>query len=1132
MLKSNSTESNKIPNSFWFIYIFWLIVVTISFYQNYTAIDINTEELAKIIARANFNKDQALRYWASKHGGIYVPLNQRTPANPNLAHIPDRIITKPNGDSLTLMNPAYMIRQMFDEFPKKYGVVGRIVSLKPLNVDNSPDKWEAEALIKFEKGVKEVSEFSNINGKPFLRLIEPMVTDESCLKCHGFQGYKIGDIRGGVGVSVPMTELYNNSDNQKKILVVWHLLFLIIGFVAIGISKKKNNKFIKAQLEIENALLDSEKRWKYSVEGNSDGLWDWNLVTNEVFFSPMWIKMLGYNKDEIKGNLEEWEKRVHPDDKERVFKDINEHINGVTEFYRNEHRVLCKDGSYKWILDRGKIIEYTEEGKPLRMIGTHSDISERIKLSEEAERNYKLLNELVKQVPGVLYQYQFYPDGRNCFPFASENIWDIYEVTPDEVKEDAAKVLSRLHPEDSDSVIEKIVLSFNTLEVWEDDYRVILPSKGVRWLRGVANPEKLEDGSVLWHGYIMDITERKKDENEIKNLLRHYQTLMNVSNEGIHILNDKGILVDCNKNFLNMLGYSFEESQGLEVAVWDAQWNKEELMKKLNGLFKNPEIFTTKHKCKDGKIIDVEINVADFEVNGEQFLYAASRNITDRLKSEEALKRSEEKYRQIYDNLIDVYLETSIDGTILEVSSSVKQIFNYEPSELIGTKDTNYFENPLEREKIIKLVEKKGKVRDYTVNFRRKDNKILVCSINVEIINDADNHPIKLIGVVRDITERMKIEKSIQMTSKLESIGTLAGGIAHDFNNLLSGIFGNIELAKLKEKDEKILKFLERTADSIERAQNLTSQLLTFSKGGEPIKKVEKLQSFLKEIVEFSLSGSTVTCKFNIAEDLYACNVDKNQIGQVIDNLVINSVQAMPNGGSIYLSAQNVVLEENHLGELEKGNYVKITLQDEGIGIPKDSISKIFDPFYTTKTKGHGIGLSSSYSIIKRHQGAIEVESELGIGTTFSIYLPAIEESLTEIETIDVEKHNGTGLFIVMDDENSIQEILEEVLSGFGYRVILASNGNETIEIVKAELNSGNKITGMIFDLTIPGGMGGKETVAEIRKIVEEIPIFVSSGYSDNPVMANPKEYGFTGSISKPFRIIELIELLNKHLKA
>lgn len=276
-----------------------------------------------------------------------------------------------------------------------------------------------------------------------------------------------------------------------------------IRIVGTHVNITENKRLIKA-------LEDSENRWKFAVEGNSDGLWDWNLVTNEVFFSPKWIEMLGYGKDEIKGSLEEWDKRVHPDDKESVNKDINDHINGKTKYYKNEHRVLCKGGKYKWILDRGKITEFAEDGKPLRMIGTHSDISERVILSEKSEKNYKLLNEFVKQVPGVLYQYQYFPDGKNCFPFASNHIWDIYEVTPEEVMEDASKVLTRLHPEDAETVMQKITHSYNTLEIWEDEYRVILPSKGIRWVSGIANPEKLKDGSVLWHGYITDITERKE----------------------------------------------------------------------------------------------------------------------------------------------------------------------------------------------------------------------------------------------------------------------------------------------------------------------------------------------------------------------------------------------------------------------------------------------------------------------------------------------------------------------------------------------------------------------------------------------------------------------------------------------
>ena len=462
--------------------------------------------------------------------------------------------------------------------------------------------------------------------------------------------------------------MYHKDGSIKYILARAHAYYDETGKAIKAVGTHQD---ITENKKLQKALEESEARWQYAVEGNSDGLWDWNLATNEVFFSPMWIEMLGYDKDEIKGSLEEWDKRIYPEDKEKVYKDVNNHIEGKTKFYRNEHRVLCKDGSYKWILDRGKITEYSEEGKPLRMIGTHSDITDRIRLSQEAEKGYKLLNELVKQVPGVLYQYQYYPDGRNFFPFSSDHIWDIYEVTPEEVKDDAAKVLSRLHPEDSESVIEKIVHSFNTLEVWSDDYRVILPSKGIRWLRGVANPEKLEDGSVLWHGYIIDITERKETERKL------------LETERLSAIGEMagGIAHDLNNALQSIIG-------NIEIASYKSG-NEAPIRKYLEAMRKAAEDSSERVKSlqrfsgfieskDDHQTIYLHEIVNDvveqirplWKSNAEKsgIKYKIEKKITNKIK----LNVSISEIRSVFYNLIKNGLEAMPDGGFIKINSKLK----------------------------------------------------------------------------------------------------------------------------------------------------------------------------------------------------------------------------------------------------------------------------------------------------------------------------------------------------------------------------------------------------------------------------------------------------------------------------
>jgi two-component system cell cycle sensor histidine kinase/response regulator CckA len=273
-----------------------------------------------------------------------------------------------------------------------------------------------------------------------------------------------------------------------------------------------------------------------------------------------------------------------------------------------------------------------------------------------------------------------------------------------------------------------------------------------------------------------------------------------------------------------------------------------------------------------------------------------------------------------------------------------------------------------------------------------------------------------------------------------------------------------------------------------------------------------------------------VSCSFDIPTDLWPCEFDRTQIGQVIDNLVINAQQAMPRGGEIEIAAQNITFMKNEHPPLAEGRYVRLTVIDRGIGIPRENISRIFDPFFTTKTKGHGLGLATCYSIIKRHGGCIEVESELGKGSTFHVFLPAAAETAATTAAEKPASHRGTGTILVMDDEGVIRDTFGIMLKSFGYSVTATKNGAEALDFFKTETAAGRKLSAMIFDLTIAGGTGGKETVKKIRKIDTSVPVFVASGYADDPVMAQPAKYGFTASICKPFTVAELAGVLNAFL--
>jgi CheY-like chemotaxis protein len=373
------------------------------------------------------------------------------------------------------------------------------------------------------------------------------------------------------------------------------------------------------------------------------------------------------------------------------------------------------------------------------------------------------------------------------------------------------------------------------------------------------------------------------------------------------------------------------------------------------------------------------------------------------------------------------------------------------------------------------------------------------------------------------------MEEEQQRVAKLESVGLLAGGIAHDFNNILTSVLGNISLASMEAPPgSELQNSLQKAEKASLRAKDLTVQLLTFAKGGAPVKTLASVSELLKDTISFALRGSNVKCQFSLPADLWQAEIDAGQVSQVVHNLVINAQQAMPTGGSIELRAENIALSETRsLGRglpIKAGNYIRITVTDHGSGIPAEHLEKIFDPYFSTKQKGSGLGLATSFSIARNHGGHLSVESELGTGSTFYLYLPAsTQTSAPRQAKKEAIKPAGQARILIMDDQQAVREVAGRMLKHLGYQDIeLAANGAEAIKLYKAALEAGHPFGVAILDLTIPAGMGGIVTVRELLRIDPSVKAIVSSGYTDEAVMAEYREYGFSGMVAKPYTLAEL----------
>ena len=500
----------------------------------------------------------------------------------------------------------------------------------------------------------------------------------------------------------------------------------------------------------------------------------------------------------------------------------------------------------------------------------------------------------------------------------------------------------------------------------------------------------------------------------------------------------------------------------------------------------------------------------------------------------EEKERAQVTLRSIGDGVIT----TDAEGKVVLINAIAERLTGWTQREAEGKPLTEvfYIINEKTRERCENPVDKvlrEGKIVDlanHTALIARDGAERIIADSGAPIRDESGN----IIGVVlvfRDATEKQKLEEEILKAGKLESVGILAGGIAHDFNNILTAITGNISLAMRDIKpSDAIFRRLVDAESACLRAKELTYQLLTFSKGGAPVKKTVSVSEIIEDSARLALAGSNVRCKISVPDDLLPADVDEGQISQVINNLLINAVEAMPGGGVITVRAENLTAGKGDALPLAYGKYLKISIQDQGTGILPGHLRKIFDPYFTTKQKGSGLGLAICYSIVKKHDGHISVESVLGSGTTFSIYLPASSKEPARKKDSREEPIRGEGKILVMDDEAIVRDVTGQILKHLGYDVEFAGDGSEAIELYRKAKESGKPFDLVIMDLTVPGGMGGKEAILRLIEIDPDVRAIVSSGYSDNLVMSDFRQYGFKGVVAKPYKIQQLALALHNVL--
>jgi PAS domain S-box-containing protein len=651
----------------------------------------------------------------------------------------------------------------------------------------------------------------------------------------------------------------------------------------------------------------------------------------------------------------------------------------------------------------------------------------------------------------------------------------------------------------------------------------------------VATPIQDKEGVISRVVLIyMDMTERIRSQESLRKSEERYRDLFENSTDLIQVLGADGAIQYVNRAWMDTLGYRPEDLVNMsifDIIHPDCTECGPEFRSIVCGT--KGGRFETMFITKGRETILVEGNVSPMMESGE-FVGTRGifRDITARKRAETLMAAEREQLAVTLRSIGDGVITTDLNGGVVLINKVAERLTGWRLDEARGKPITDVFRMTDEKtgKEIscpIERVLRTGlpcELEGDAVLADRAGGRHLITDSVAPILN-KDSVVAGAVLVFRDVTERRKLEDRMIKSEKIESLGVLAGGIAHDFNNLLNSIIANVDIGlKFSTPDSEVHKSLTRAQKASVKAKDLTQQLLTFSKGGAPVKKLASIADLIRDTADFGTRGTNVRCEYRLSDDLWNAEVDEGQISQVIQNLVINAVQAMPQGGAIQISAHNLTIHPKESALLREGSYVAITVRDNGQGIAKEHVDHIFEPYFTTKPSGSGLGLATTYSIVKKHNGAIDVESARGLGTTFYLYLPASLHAATPVTqpAAPAPRERSARRILVMDDDELVRETVGVLLDLLGYEVAFAMDGDHALEMYRKAKGSGAPYDVIIMDLTIPGGKGGGATIRDLLEIDPAAKAIVSSGYSNDAIMANYAQNGFAGVVVKPYTMDEL----------
>ncbi|MDR9498042.1 MAG: PAS domain-containing protein [Hydrogenovibrio sp.] len=902
---------------------------------------------------------------------------------------------------------------------------------------------------------------------------------------------------------------------------------------------------IDAQSDLKNA----EARWRAVLEGTRQGVWDWDARTDRVFFSPRWKQMLGYEEDEIDSSLEEWDKRVHPDDKAQVYADLNRHFAGETEFYENTHRVQTKSGRYIWVLDRGRVMERDAEGKPLRVVGTHTDVDR----EHEAEER---LFRLAENVPGVLYQFRLYPDGGSHFPFATTGIESIYGVTAQQAKESADAVFQAIHSDDRGSVEQSIRHSAETLTEWQQEYRVRLPSGDIIWVIGQAVPQKLDDGSILWHGYIFDITERKREQLALEEAQNRYRLTMEAAQTGLwswDLLTDNIVWTD---EMFTQLGYAPQafavtlDRFASMVHPEDRDRMFAQVQQQIEQLGSFTQQFRVQHQSGGWTWIEGRGRNTEFDDSGQPIkMMGTHTQIDEQKRTQQALEESEAHFRTLF--------EMYPDATVLFDTETHRPVrFNRRAHEQLGysadefaqlsISDFEVLETPEEVAGHVKAIRENG-YDDFETQHRCKNGDLLDIHVTVKLIDiQGDAH---LLSVFRDITQIKTYQAELEAAKKAAESANQAksdflANMSHEIRTPMNGIIGMSELGEATEDADKLKGYLHQVNHSGRQLLGIINDILDFSKIEAGKLLIDPVPFSLKEMAANLRSlfapmaiDKGLELDVRVSEQLAgAYDSDGMRLRQVLTNLIGNAIKFTASG-RVTLTIEP---ETSQVPQIEETPLVRFWVEDTGIGLTESQKGILFQPFQqadvsTTRSHGGtGLGLVISQRLVQALGGeSIEVHSVYGEGSQIGFSLPMTPcgADQLEAERSQDDQHVTTlqGHVLLVEDNAINQQVAQAQLTRLGLTCELAENGREAVEKGRS-----GRFDLVLMDIQMPE-MDGYEATRRLRELGfdgQSLPIVALTAAAMVEDRRKALSHGMNDHVGKPLQLNSLYDSLSAFLPA